>query len=161
MYNKEIIKEKVRELRALPFVGGVFPVPIEAIASHLGFGCYFFDPDERTIGISGAVNHKSKKIFINRDDAPQRQLFTVAHEIGHITLHGVDEDYIDYRASDLDETSKGKEFEANQFAAELLMPEEIFKLQWHAFKHNINKLSQFFGVSPSAIGVRANALGLD
>lgn len=59
---------------------------------------------------------------------PGRRRFTIAHEIGHHVLHSRD-------GLDRDDTAKnfriwndlGEEAEANLFAAELLMPEFLFK----------------------------------
>jgi Zn-dependent peptidase ImmA (M78 family) len=50
------------------------------------------------------------------------------------------------------------EREANQFAAELLMPEEEFIKQ--AETKNIDGLSDYFGTSLEAIGFRALNLGI-
>lgn len=144
------------DLRKMAGVVGEFPVPIEKIADYLGFSCYLFKPDERTANISGAVNHLKKKIYVNENESAQRQAFTVAHEIGHIVLHG-DQDYIDYR----DGSNNEKERQADDYAANLLMPADVFIYKWKEFDKNFNKLSNFFGVSKPALGVRAANLGLE
>jgi Zn-dependent peptidase ImmA (M78 family) len=151
------LQEKINSLVTAAGVGGEFPVPVEKLVEHLGFKCYFFEPDDRTMHISGAVDHKEKKVYINKEESLQRQLFTVAHELGHIVLHGAGEDYVDYR----DYSNNPKETEANNFAGHLLMPESMFRYLWKEQQGNINALSRFFGVSASAVGVRATILGLD
>jgi Zn-dependent peptidase ImmA (M78 family) len=151
------IKQKAEEILAKIGIIGDIPVPVEKIVEYLGFECYLFKPNAQTIDISGAVNHRNKKIFINASDPPKRQLFTVAHEIGHILLEGAQEDYIDYRRNSLPDK---KEKEADYFAGCLLMPEDIFSYQWKLLHGDINKLSELFGVSTPAIAVRANTLGL-
>ena len=66
-------------------------------------------------------------IFINNSNAFSRQIFTLAHELGHILLgvHGVsdvDETYFRY----LNRHDKMLEIRCNQFAAELLVPRDMF-----------------------------------
>lgn len=157
MISEITLQETINQLVTNAGVSGMFPVPVEKIVEHLGFKCYFFAPDDRTIHISGAVDHTEKKIYINKEDSLQRQLFTVAHEIGHIVLHGATKDYVDYR----DYSSNPKETEANSFAGNLLMPRSMFQYIWKTTQGNIKELARFFGVSASAVGVRSTILGLD
>jgi Predicted Zn peptidase len=76
-------------------------------------------------------------IFVNNSSAFTRQIFTLAHELGHI-LHGVngvtdiDEDYLEYMAVQ----DKKIEMNCNLFASELLMPENQFKNDLEHFKIN-------------------------
>lgn len=61
-----------------------------------------------------------------------KKRFTVAHEMGHFSIpeHITKERYF-FQCTDKDlnnfDKKGGKEAEANEFAAELLMPEEMFK----------------------------------
>lgn len=72
-------------------------------------------------------------IVVNAAHAPVRQRFTIAHELGHILLHRFTTPHADgrFRVRFRDEeSSKGslnEEIEANQFAAELLMPEQFVR----------------------------------
>ncbi len=50
----------------------------------------------------------------------ERQIFTAAHELGHLLLH--QDSYTD----SLDEGSEDEEKEANQFASHFLLPREAF-----------------------------------
>ena len=138
---------------------GQFPVPVDKIAEFLHFTAYYFQPGENTRHVSGAVDHKKQRIYINPSDCLERQIFTLAHEIGHIVLHGNNQDHIDYRSSI--SLNNLKENEADHFAGCLLMPESVFRRQWQLSDADINSLSAFFGVSKSAIGVRADKLNLD
>lgn len=64
-------------------------------------------------------------IFTNTSSRMSRELFTLAHEIGHIILHmGVDNSFIDDDATMEGADIGEKEKEANYFAACLLMPED-------------------------------------
>lgn len=97
-------------------------------------------------------------IFLPLGSSVARDNFTIAHELGHYFLHRVDE------TSDvLRFTRRGsnrREWEANWFAAELLMPEIEFTKE---AKKNNNEyyLAQKFGVSTSAVSVRMSSLNLD
>lgn len=56
-----------------------------------------------------------------------RGRFVAAHELGHFMLHeGLDQFFICETADLSEYRSNGVEAEANQFAAELLMPEDLF-----------------------------------
>ena len=159
MLSERVIQNKVAELLANTGMLGKAPVSLEKIAKYLGFSCQFFMPDTRTEDISGAVDHSKKKIYLNRQDSPVRMNFTLAHEIGHIILHGDDKNknFIDYRRASTDP----KEKEADSFAANLLMPESLFRHYWEKLHKNFGALADVFRVSKTAIGVRAYCLGLE
>lgn len=157
MESEAKIKAKSLELLVNSGYAGQFPVPVEKIANYLGFTCHYFTPTDKTKDVSGAVDRLHKKIFVNKKDSINRVCFTVAHEIGHIILHETDADFVDYRRPSVD----AKEFEADNFAGNLLMPDNVFKEKWQEFKGNFASLSQFFGVSKSAVGVKAYKLGIE
>jgi Zn-dependent peptidase ImmA (M78 family) len=74
-----------------------------------------------------------------------RQRFTVAHEIGHMLLGHTSV------TSQFNLTSKKiEELEANQFAAELLMPLPIFKIDFALNKRNVRALADLYNVSLEA-----------
>jgi Zn-dependent peptidase ImmA (M78 family) len=56
------------------------------------------------------------------------------------------------------------EWEANWFAAGFLMPETVFRAQWHAsgnvFLPRTMRMAKFFDLSESAIEIRAKSLAL-
>ena len=71
----------------------------------------------------------SGQAFVNADDFLPRRRFTAAHELGHAVLHR--QRMGRFRADtpatllEADESTDELEREANQFAAELLMPEAV------------------------------------
>jgi len=134
------------------------PIHTEKVASHLGYRVQAFIPSKVTEGISGAVDYNDKIIFINADEVPVRQHFTLAHEIGHIQLHN-GETIVDFREALFSPTSE-KEHEANEFAGVLLMPSESFYLRWIETGGELADMRKIFGVSEQAIKMRAGALGL-
>ena len=115
--------------------------------------------------IVGKVCHNEKKIYINPADSPQRQRFTIAHEIGHIVLHK-DTNDVHHRMKDVEDKDLNiysdniQEIEANRFAAMLLMPELEFKKAWSRYSNFLDSIAEYFNVSKLAAGIRANNLGL-
>jgi hypothetical protein len=89
---------------------------------------------------------------------PLRQNFTIAHELGHYILHSRSGKVAPIMAGRKGSTRV--EWEANWFAASLLMPEKTFK-EW-ARKSGVRDLtlSGVFGVSLEAVQVRKQALNL-
>jgi Zn-dependent peptidase ImmA (M78 family) len=103
------------------------PVPVEQVARRLGAEVVYraFEGD-----VSGMVyrNDNEKVIGVNSSHPPNRQRFTVAHEIGHLVLHKGKQVYVDSfegRINWRDGARDGVEADANAFAAELLMPREF------------------------------------
>ena len=110
------------------------PVPIEKIAKSLGAQLRFAPVDEE---LSGMVFIKDAVpiIGINSLHHPNRQRFTIAHEIAHLRLHPdhitsavhVDKQFADSVLKRDPASATGTErleIEANQFAAALLVPKD-------------------------------------
>ena len=109
------------------------PVPLERIARAEGARLRYVPLDHE---LSGMVYIKQHTPFIgvNALHHPNRQRFTIAHEIGHLVLHRdriekqvhVDKEFrISFGLRRDTQSTLGTdlmEIEANQFAASLLMP---------------------------------------
>lgn len=100
-------------------------------------------------------------IFLPHGTSVVRDNFTIAHELGHYFLHLKD------RVAGTCETvscNRGEsdrlEWEANWFAAELLMPKAEFGKKAQEFKFNHDELADYFGVSSAAARVRLKSLNL-
>ena len=106
--------------------------------------------------LSGLTNKVQKIIRINKNHPPLRQRFSLAHELGHICL---DHDLVLAERIEGEEVKNELEKEADEFAAELLMPIDIFK---KAFKANtdLETLAEVFEVSTTAVSVRLLKLHL-
>jgi Zn-dependent peptidase ImmA (M78 family) len=84
-----------------------------------------------------------------------RQKFSVAHEIGHLYmghLHG--QSSIDVNSTDNDEV------EANQFAAQLIMPPQMLRKDIKAGIKDPKDLAKRYGVSEIALWYKLNETGL-
>lgn len=99
-------------------------------------------------------------ITINKKQVSQRQRFTMAHEFAHFCLHkdtaNSFEDITFFRAEN---SSDSIEKQANNFAAELLMPESLIRKNIKNGITSVSSLSEIFGVSPLAMKFRLKSLG--
>lgn len=115
------------------------PVPVDRIARNLGAQLRYSPLDEQLSGMI-YISGQTPIIGINSLHHPNRQRFSIAHEVAHLVLHRqqlipgkvhVDKEFkVQFMTLNRDETSAlgtdRIEIEANQFAAELLMPTAWF-----------------------------------
>mgnify|MGYP000993290245 CR=1 FL=1 len=128
-----------------------------SIANQLGYTVISTDFENDISGM--VVNSKDEKtIYINNNDTPERQRFTIAHEIGHILLHHIEDDeyFVDYRNK---ERYDSKEFEADNFAANLLMPKDKSIEVWQGTR-DVDDFAKTMKVSRAAASIRLMNLGL-
>lgn len=139
------------------------PVRVEELAKTLGINVMRMPlPDN----LSGRLVKKggAYEIHLNAGHASTRQRFTLAHELGHFVLHrpllgdGIT-DNAAYRAEPCPEYSnhaitQKHETEANQFAAELLMPRETVD-RMIADGRTVAQMADDLGVSRHAMSIRA------
>lgn len=147
------------------------PVAVEAIAEAEGIRVIYEELEDR---ISGLLVQKGDAavIGINALHHPNRQRFTIAHELGHYHLHSpgptvyVDGAMVHFRGEDLHAPATPTEIEANTFAATLLMPDEFLRrdLQGRAIdamdEAAFRRLAQRYKVSQQALTIRLMELGL-
>ena len=137
---------------------GTPPVNVVAIAHDLEINVYKALGE----GLSGMIVKNTSQggasgyaIFVNKEDPPPRQRFTIAHEIAHFILHqeaigdGIVDDAL-YRSG----LSNKQEIEANKFAAEILMPWHLINKAMNENINSIKDLATIFQVSESAMSIR-------
>lgn len=108
------------------------------------------------------------QIYLPSDTSPLRDRFTMAHELGHYLLHyplvrekhGEDAGmkanrFVEKSQKDLNRA----EWEANWFAASLLMPRTPFEDMWRKYR-SAEVVGNVFEVTPHAARIRAQSLGL-
>ncbi|MFA6036522.1 MAG: ImmA/IrrE family metallo-endopeptidase [Legionellales bacterium] len=147
----------------------IFPFPLVEFSVELGIEVYATDMSPY---ISGKIENRNGQYIIqlNQNHSPKRLRFTLAHELGHFFN---DKDYLDsgheitdgtkqlYRAKGitLDPGMQQRDIRANRFAAEILMPEDVFIRKWQETK-TPEEVAKFFNVSLEAARYRAaNLLG--
>ena len=90
-------------------------------------GIHIFRMELNNSGISGLfIRHPraGKCILINADENIYRQNFTLAHEIGHALMDGID---FNVSLSTEDESSPFREYRADAFASNFLLPRNIIR----------------------------------
>lgn len=142
------------------------PIPIEEIVELYELELRFVDFGDKSKQISGLYDSKSRVIYVNKTESPQRQRFTIAHELAHALMHGDElKDNpnlgIFYRKPLRDKIFESiEEQQANNFAANALVPETLLKKLYTSCKsHEI--LAKVFNVSRQVIDFHIQNLGLE
>lgn len=138
------------------------PVDVEEIATGLGLKVIKQNFPNDISGVLVRSPHGAA-IGINSDHAETRQRFSIAHELGHFTLHPDSVGYYDksseisadFRSDQSLYSSGPKEREANQFAAELLMPRRmVIRAMREGGITEASELARLFNVSEQAMTYR-------
>jgi Zn-dependent peptidase ImmA (M78 family)/DNA-binding XRE family transcriptional regulator len=125
--------------------------PVRSLTQWLeSAGCLVIEQDfgtARVDGLSQWVDGQAV-IFINSDVPTDRKRLTLAHELGHLVLHS-------------EEVVENVEEQANQFAAEFLMPIEVIRPHLRNLRvDRLIGLKREWGVSMAALVERAFHEGL-
>jgi Zn-dependent peptidase ImmA (M78 family) len=148
------------------------PTNVETVAAKTGAIISYESYSEDLSGV--LVKEKNRIVMgVNSCHSKTRQRFTIAHEIGHLVLQHKGELFVDKTVMKRDELSSQatdrQEIDANNFAAELLMPEMLIieavqRRQAKKPDNNsaefINELAEEFQVSPQAMEYRLTNLGM-
>jgi Zn-dependent peptidase ImmA (M78 family) len=165
---KPEIQEYIKQLTEGLYKG--YALQLESVCNELKVKCYLADFDDKLI--SGAImkndDNDQYSIYVAKQQHPNRQRFTIAHELGHyisflkqsfsyqglITNKGFEDYAIMFRTyGDYSEA----EAEANQIAAEMLMPTEKVKALIDG-KTALEDMAELFFVSPIAMAIRLDRL---
>lgn len=129
------------------------PIDVLSIAQSIGVQVHFVSGAEWDGAVESDKNGNAE-IYVNINQKPTAQRFTIAHELGHVLIHEPGSTYRDNWS--LDKTDIA-EIQANIFAANLLMP------SWMVFAYatnkTINDLSKLFRVSERFVVYRLQAFG--
>ncbi|MFC9971444.1 helix-turn-helix domain-containing protein [Spirillospora sp. NPDC127200] len=125
--------------------------PVRSLIQWLeAAGCLVFEEDFGTARIDGMSQWVDDHpiILVNSRAPVDRKRLTLAHELGHLCLHSI-------------EISDDVETEANEFAAEFLMPLEVIRPQLRNLKMGkLLDLKREWAVSMQALVERAFHAGL-
>lgn len=131
-FRNELVKLCASSGVAVVFVPGLPKAPISGASRWL-------TPQKALIQLS--LRHGTDDHF----------WFTFFHEAGHILLHGKREVFID---DDTSEAADSKEFEANEFASDILMPPKLLSQFVAARKFDKDSVLTFaeeLGISPGIV----------
>ena len=105
-------------------------------------------------------------IGVESNQPETRQRFTIAHELGHFLLHEGDQVHVDrqfrlnYRSAKSSTAEDVEEIEANAFAAAILMPERLLRVDAGRLQFDIEdeeavrELAIRYNVSTQAMAIR-------
>lgn len=170
--NRRAINDFVEDLRKKANLGvTITKDELIDLISKLGGKVDFA---ELSLDIDGKIEKKQDNFLITLNKnviSEERQKFTLAHELGHLFIHmgflndkkwKKEKEFIDstfYRKG-----YSREEYEANEFAAALLMPKDEFIKKAREFSENnrcnINELADYFEVSIEAALTRGKWLGI-
>lgn len=151
------------------------PIDLDRVATTLGLRILYAELPEDVSGLL-VCGPAGNFVVVQQSDPPNRQRFTLGHEIAHHYLkhqfapgehvHVDRGHFISQRGPRSSTGLDPKEIEANQFAAALLMPsrlvrQEVSKLGTaHLLDHHVSSLATAFGVSEQAMTIRLTSLGV-
>ncbi len=152
--HKEIVDKYLSE----------YPVKLGSLAREIGVSG--IKVSSMRTGVSGQITNKNGRyiIRVNRNEARERQRFTIAHELAHYLLHrhvidslpdGITDNVL-YRSG----APERIEYEANRLAAELVMPMELIEKKLSrdfsgvVTEVTIESLAASFEVSKAAMEIR-------
>ncbi len=158
-----IAKEVAGLLTRFPITAA--PVPVAEIAEACGANVVHYNFNEE---ISGLLFREDGRLIIGvaSEQSTVRQRFTIAHELGHALLHQMANVHVDknftvmFRGPASSTAQDVYEIEANTFAAELLMPESLLKVDLLTLKldmeddRQLSLLASRYGVSTQALTYR-------
>ncbi len=168
----ELDKRADKLLATLKIEG--LPVPVDRIAKRMGAQLRYSPFDDELAGMV-YIKDKVPIIGVNALHSPNRQRFTIAHEIAHLHLHAdvvaasvhIDKGFPESalrRDSSSADGSLLLEIEANRFASALLMPRRALEAELRAKpldiedERTIEQLAKQFRVSTTALQYRLRSI---
>lgn len=136
------------------------PLDVEAVAQKFNICIKYVSMEEDLSGILSKDESDAWTLNVNEEHHPNRQRYTIAHELGHYCLHGhlkkEFKDKIFFRGGEANKM----EWQANNFASAILMPEDKFREKIQSGVNKVDELAKQFQVSTLALRIRAKNLGI-
>lgn len=139
-----LLNENVKEL----------PIDVVSLCYQMGIRVQHYTPTDQNDGYS-TVFLGMARIFVSQECSPERQRFTIAHELGHILLGHVGEQQLVNR----EPSSKDNpvEQEANVFASRLLAPSCVL---WALNARTPEEIADLCRISQQAASYRAERMAI-
>lgn len=161
--TNELNRIESREKEVLARYMADYPVKLGALAKELGVRIRV---SSLGTGVSGQISREDDgyTIKVNRNEARERQRFTIGHELAHYLLH---RDVIDSSPDGITDNVLYRsgaperiEYEANRLAAEIVMPMTLIEKELQerfggvVTEASIEALAKRFEVSKAAMEIR-------
>ncbi len=133
---------------------------IEPLVGRLGGTLQYLAALDSVGAVDGSLfveGPENFRIVVSAFTGPERDRFTIAHELGHYVLHSA-MGKTRIRAARFG--SDRVEWEANWFAAAFLMPEHDFRSACAKYGNDSGRVAARYLVSAKAAEVRMTALGI-
>jgi len=130
------------------------PIPVTSLAEYEGLQIEY-----ELIALPAQFYRDENLIIVKKDEHRHRQRFSIAHELGHWFLHhNLAYDECTDQGEPFDAFRRIVEYEANEFAGELLMPLPEIN---HLLKNGVkpDDMAVASDVSRDALWVRLSRLG--
>lgn len=150
-FDKKRIKEIIPEIKKLTSQPDGFGAKLQELCASAGLAVVY-TPYFKNTKVSGSSRWIGDKAVIQlntRGAYADIFWFTFFHELGHILLHGVKEEFIDYKGKEKDQ----KEREADQFAADTLISPSEYKRLVHSplNRSSVTSFARSVGVHMSIV----------
>ncbi len=156
MIRSHLARQKALDILRLTNIKTA-PISLDLACEKLGFKIVPYDFPESMSALL-IIEGNNRVIGVNKNHSSVRQRFSVAHELGHfVSGH---EDFNHEEVAHIDREKKylnrfhRMEEEADEFAAELLMPESLLKNDFHTFSREIEDLARKYEVSQQAMTIQ-------
>ncbi len=153
--RKVLCEKKVAEVMSELGIEPPAPIDIDRIARDWGLAVEYV---QRPRGLHGRVMIERAVIEVAAGDHPNRQRFTLAHELGHYVLEH-NPVFTDSEPRDFGNPTAVNEREANYFAAVLLMPEEWMRQDWKN-SQDASRMADLYRTSAESMWYRLMELKL-
>lgn len=156
--DEVIVQAKAREFLKQHRVES-YPVDAKALAETIGFKVVF-DDDLSSLESGYSLKRRNKKgLVINANDSPERQRFTILHEVAHDVLNLPSNHGYGLETSELESYQRRpqEEIACDIFAAECLVPWYLLKPLTDSYsfdKDSIDELAGDFQASRSCMASR-------
>lgn len=132
------------------------PVDVLACAKAVGLPVFSVDLPRGVSGMLKRIDGDAFECYVDGSEPSVRQRFTAAHELGHFVLHrgSIGQRHEDNYRLRAEGMTNWQETEANQFAADLLMPRPLIDEAIAAGTTSVKGLAVLFKVSEIAMSIR-------
>ncbi len=170
---RRVLQEARVELESLGERWDGYVIDVELIAT-LSFSLGVQKVPDLRVGereYAAFLNGDARLVAVEAQHHEHRQRFSIAHEIGHFVLHYLPApaerslfvcSTADMEVNDGQALSRHlrREWEANLFAGELLMPEQAVVAMYRVIGGSVFRLAKHFKVSSKAMEIRLSRLRL-
>lgn len=157
------INEKLEELTSRILINNdMYNIPVDPvkIAKTYDITVYEGTLDNKIAGAIRYYKDKNQfKILVNKNDAPNKQRFTIAEELGYYLLYEEKLKKEEVHIELIDNEISEEEKEVEYFAGALLINKTLLE-NVYSVNSTILELAELFKVSVSSMTVRLSILGL-